>query len=73
MNSLFSSYRGGATLVLVSLITGFIGTELFNESLSSHPIVTYAFVAAITTIGLLGALAVARTFYMRHNVFRKRR
>ncbi len=71
MSSIFSSYKGGFALVLIAMLVGFIGVTFFNSILSSSLVSTYVFVGIVTAIGLGGALVVARTFYTRHNPFKK--
>lgn len=71
MNFFFSSYKGGITLFLISMLIGFIGVTFFNALLSSSVVFTYVFVGLVTAIGLCSAFVIARTFYKRHNPFKK--
>lgn len=73
MKTLFNTYKGGLSLAVSGLIFGVIGVTFFNTALSSSTIAIFFFVSIVIGMGLCGALIVGRTFYRRHDPFKKTR
>ena len=66
-----SSYKGGFLLIVSAFLVGYVGVTFFNKPISSSPALTNIFVGIVTVIGLAGAIVLGRTFYLRHNPFKK--
>jgi O-antigen/teichoic acid export membrane protein len=73
MYILLNTYKGGILLSIFGLVLGFIGVTFFNSIISSSDIAIFIFVSVIVVMGLSGAIVVARTFYRRHDPFKKTR
>ena len=65
------SYKTGLLLVGSSLFVGYLGVTFLNGVLSSNRWLTYGFVGMVTAMGLAGAAVIGRTYFVRHNPFRR--
>ena len=65
------SYKAGILLVGGALFVGYLGATFWDDFLSSALWLTYGFVGIVTAIGLIGAGVIGRTFFMRHQPFKR--